>query len=101
MSADPVAPTILQSRARVPDHVVYRQFAEETVVLNLKTGSYHGLNVTGGRMIEVLAASRTVAAAAQTLAADYRMPLEDIEHDLSVFCRALAERELLHLTPIA
>ena len=31
---------------RVPEHVVYRDFAEQTVVLNLRTGRYHGLNET-------------------------------------------------------
>ena len=31
-----------------PD-VVYRTFATETVILNLQTGRYHGLNKTGGR----------------------------------------------------
>ena len=33
---------------RVPEHVVYRDFAEQTVALNLHTGRYHGLNETAG-----------------------------------------------------
>ena len=34
---------IMQSRLRVPEHVVYRSFGEETVVVNLRSGKYHGL----------------------------------------------------------
>ena len=34
--------------AIAPD-VVYRTFATETVILNLQTGRYHGLKMTGGR----------------------------------------------------
>ena len=45
---------ILSARPAVPDHVVYREFVNETVVLNLETGTYHGLNPSGGRMLEAL-----------------------------------------------
>lgn len=102
MSADPItSPSLMQMRAQVPDHVVHREFAEETVVLNLKTGYYHGLNLVGGRMLETLGSSPTVAAAAQSLAAEFEQPLALIEADLSEFCQALVERELLALVPAA
>ena len=90
-------PTVLSKRARVPEHVVHRQFAEETVILNLKTGYYHGLNVTGGRMLEVLGAAPTVGEAARRIATEYEQPLDLIEADLAEFCLALVERELLEL----
>ena len=89
--------SVLSQRARLPQHVVHRQFAEETVVLNLKTGYYHGLNVTGGRMLEVLGESATVGAAAKELAAEYEQPVSLIEQDLGDFCVALVERDLLEL----
>lgn len=43
---------ILDSQARVPRHVVYRDFVNETVVLNLETGTYHGLNRPNARCRE-------------------------------------------------
>jgi hypothetical protein len=89
--------SVLKQRARLPQHVVHRQFAEETVVLNLKTGYYHGLNATGGRMLEVLGESETVGAAARSLADEYAQPISLIEEDLSAFCAALVERDLLEL----
>ena len=52
---------------RVPEHVVYRDFAEQTVALNLHTGRYHGLNETSAAMLEALREAPTVAAAAQRL----------------------------------
>ena len=42
----------LASKVTRPQHVVYRSFPSETVVLNLQTGSYHGLNATAGRMLD-------------------------------------------------
>jgi hypothetical protein len=92
--------TVLTRHATLPAHVVSRQFAEETVILNLRTGFYHGLNVTGGRMLEVVAASPTVGDAAKQLADEYEQPIAAIEEDLAVFCLALVERDLLELSDV-
>jgi hypothetical protein len=82
---------------RLPEHVVYRAFAKETVMLNLQSGTYHGLNPTGGRMLEVLARSATVGEAADRLAAEYGRPREEIASDLHEFCRELLDRGLIRL----
>ena len=51
---DPNAASLLTCKVTVPQHVVYRSFPTETVVLNLNTGKYHGLNATAGRMLDEL-----------------------------------------------
>ena len=88
---------MLASSARIPDHVVYRTFVYETVVLNLQTGKYHGLNRTGGRMLELLEREPTVGDAAAKLAAEFAQPSEQIEADLCEFCSDLAARDLIVL----
>jgi phosphoribosylamine-glycine ligase len=90
--------SILAAKARLPEHVVYRAFVKETVVLNLQTGKYHGLNPTGGRMLEVVQRAQSVREAAEKLAAEYEQPLGDIERDLAAFCRDLVERGLVELS---
>jgi hypothetical protein len=90
-SADP----ILASSIRVPDHVVYRDFPEETVMLNLDSGMYHGLNRTAARMVTTLQESATVAAAIDSLAAEFQQPRERIEEDVLSLCRTLDERGLI------
>jgi hypothetical protein len=89
--------SILSAQARLPEHVVYRMFVKETVVLNLQTGKYHGVNPTGGRMIELLERCDTVRQAAEKLAAEYQRPVEEIEADMADFCRDLVERGLIEL----
>jgi hypothetical protein len=97
MSEAPIEVTVLAGTARVPAHVVYRSFPRETVVLNLDTGKYHGLNPTAGRMLEVLEVSETVEAAAAQLAQEYGRGLEEIRRDLYKLCVELRERGLLEL----
>jgi hypothetical protein len=87
--------SLLAGKVRVPHHVVYRSFPSETVVLNLETGKYHGLNATAGRMLETLEKAVTVRDAAIDLAASYDQPRAVIELDLCALCNALLERGLI------
>jgi DNA-binding transcriptional ArsR family regulator len=75
--------------------VVHRNFVAETVVLNLKTGQYHGLNPTAGRMLEALQQAPTVGATVAALAEEYGVEQEQIQRDLLALTRGLLERELI------
>ncbi len=81
----------------VPDHVVFRAFAAETVVLNIDTGQYHGLNPVAGRMLETLQRTSDFQTAARALAGEFEQPVELIERDLRAFCDDLASRGLLEI----
>jgi phosphohistidine swiveling domain-containing protein len=84
-------------RARIPDHVVHRDFPEETVVLNIETGRYHGLNYTARRMLAVLAEADSIGSAAAILAEEFGVSRIRIERDLLELCAALSARGLLEL----
>jgi hypothetical protein len=82
---------------RVPEYVVHRNFSSETVVLNLHSGAYHGLNPTAAQMLHALEASDTMAAAVDRLAAEFDQPRAGIERDVISLCRALADRGLIEI----
>jgi hypothetical protein len=86
---------LLETRVRLPQHVVHRSFVAETVVLNLRTGKYHGLNPTAGRMLEALEAAATVGEAVPMLAAEYGIEQGQIQRDLLTLTQGLLERELI------
>lgn len=79
-------------------NVVYRAFAAETVILNLETGRYHGLNSTGGRMLELLDRCESVAEALTAFASGYAKDPAEVEQDVRTFCRRLHERGLIEIT---
>jgi hypothetical protein len=81
----------------VPRHVVYRSFPSESVVLNLQTGKYHGLNATAGAMLEALEKGSNIRQAAALLAERYAKPPATIEQDVLELCRLLLERGLIEL----
>jgi hypothetical protein len=88
---------LLATRMRLPQHVVHRSFVAETVVLNLRTGKYHGLNPTAGRMLEALATAPTAGVTVRELAREYGVEPAKVESDLIVLCRGLLERGLIEL----
>jgi hypothetical protein len=96
-----MAPTstseILAAHMRLPQHVLHRSFVAETVVLNLRTGKYHGLNPTAGRMLEALAGAPTAGAAVPELAREYGVEPAQVESDLIALCQGLLERGLIEM----
>lgn len=86
---------LLAARVRLPQHVVHRSFVAETVVLNLRTGKYHGLNPTAGKMLDALESADSVGAVVPALAAEYGVEESQIEADLIALCRGLLERGLI------
>lgn len=89
--------SMLGARAVVPEHVVRREFADQSIALNLKTGNYHGLNPTAARMLEELGEAETLDAAVPPLVDRFQQPRDVVERDLLSLCRALAERGLIEL----
>jgi hypothetical protein len=89
--------SLLASSIKVPHNVVYRSFPSETVVLNLDTGKYHGLNATAGRMLDALERAPCVRDAVAALAESYEQPTEVLEQDVCELCRLLLERGLIEV----
>ncbi|MCW2988722.1 MAG: hypothetical protein JWM24_1660 [Solirubrobacterales bacterium] len=86
---------LLGTKISVPQSVVFRSFPTETVVLNLDTGKYHGLNPSAGRMLQALTEAPSVREAAAIVADEYDCPPESIEGDICGLCQTLLDRGLI------
>jgi Coenzyme PQQ synthesis protein D (PqqD) len=95
--ADETTGDVLDRAVHVPEHVIFRSFARETVALNLDTGTFHGLNPTAGRMVEVASRARCARDAVSPLAREYGVPDERIAGDLGELLRLLIERGLIEI----
>ena len=99
MSSDTVSdiPVLVATKFRVPHHVVYRSFPSETVMLNLNTGRYHGLNAIAGSMLDALEKASCLREAAAAVAEAYGQSPAVVEEDMCDLCRALLDRGLIEL----
>lgn len=88
---------ILDAHVTIPEGVVRRAFPEETIVLNLQTGRYHGLNATAATMVEGLAAGDAPGQIAARIAEQAGQPVERVEADILALVAGLWERGLIEV----
>ena len=84
-------------RVTSPKHVLVRTFENESVLLNLDSESYHGLDDVGTRMWQALTSSENIEVAYQKLLADYEVDPALLRQDLDDFVAKMVQRGLLAL----
>jgi hypothetical protein len=87
----------MKMRVAFPKNVLVRTFENESVLLNLDTECYHGLDDVGARMCQALTSSENIQAAYQKLLADYEVDPSLLQQDLDDFVAKMVDRGLLEL----
>lgn len=86
-----------QQRVIVPQDVMIRKVADESVILNLQSTQYFGLDDIGTDMWDALTTSATIQAAFETLLDEYDVEPDQLETDLRDLISKLVEQGLLEL----
>lgn len=82
-------------RARIAPEVLIQEVGGESVLLDLKTERYLGLDEVGTRMWQALLASDSIQAAYDTLLVEYDVTPEQLEGDLRDLLNRLLENALI------
>jgi hypothetical protein len=90
----------LKGKVSIPDGVLVRELQGESVLLNLNTESYFGLDDVGTRMWAALAGSPSVQAAYEMLLAEYEVDAARLRADLHGFIEKLKEMGLIELSDV-
>lgn len=82
---------------RIPAQVMTRQVGDETVLLNLESGTYFGLDPVGSRFLELLQQeeSGTLAAVAARMLEEFEVSQEQLETDLLKLAEDMLANQLL------
>jgi hypothetical protein len=87
-------------RALVPADVLVQELQGESVLLNVRSGRYFGLDDMGTRMWAALTTAETLQAARDGLLAEYDVDAERLEQDLRVLVEKLVENGLVELRDV-
>jgi protein arginine N-methyltransferase 1 len=82
-------------RLRVHKSVLSRELGGETVLLNLESGVYYGLDAVGTRAWNLLAEDRTLADVRAVMLDEFDVSAETLERDLAALVRDLCDKQLL------
>jgi hypothetical protein len=86
-------------RLTVPAHVLVRHLDGETVLLNLETEKYFGLDATGTRMWELVTRLPNIEAAYGKLGEEFEVEPEVLRNHLAELLGQLVENGLLKVLP--
>jgi hypothetical protein len=87
------------NRAVVPAHVLIRHLDGESVLLNLDSERYFGLDGTGTRMLELLTSMPSVEAAYKKLLEEFEVEPQLLRENLNELLNRLLENGLLQILP--
>ena len=85
------------TRISIPPDVLVSALAGESVLLNLKSEKYFGLDEVGTRMWSAITSSSSIQDAYETLMAEYDVEGELLRKDLSDLIEKLVEHELIEV----
>ncbi|OZA19309.1 MAG: hypothetical protein B7X90_09250 [Novosphingobium sp. 17-62-19] len=77
------------------EDVVAREVGEETMLLDLASGTYFGLNPVGGRFWQLIEEGRSAAEARDLLLEEFDVSADVLDADLSALLDELAAKGLI------
>ncbi len=92
-----MASPVFDLRAVTPPSVMFRELDGESVLLNLDSERYYGLDPVGTRMWETLVASATVQAGFDRLLDEFEVEPDLLRSDVEALLGELAEHGLIVL----
>ncbi|MFO7642597.1 MAG: PqqD family protein [Candidatus Competibacteraceae bacterium] len=85
----------LSDRVTVPSQVMDRSVGDETVILNLESGTYYGLDPVGARMWQLLGEGKPLGEVCDAMLAEYDVTRDRLEEDLLKLVEELAGKGLI------
>ena len=96
MIAEAMAST--QTKMVVADGLESANLDGETVLLDVNSGHYFGLNEVGSRIIELVGDPTTVGEVVQVMLKEYDVDADRLEQDVSSFIQQMVDRKLIRET---
>jgi hypothetical protein len=90
-------PLSFTQRVSVPDNVMFRELDGESVILDLDSESYFGLDEIGTRMWLAITAATSIQDAFDTLSAEYEVEPDTLRDDLNELLDTLVDRGLIEV----
>lgn len=85
-------------RVSLPEDVLVRELDGESVILNLKSERYFGLDEVGTSMWQALSRSKLIQDAYEALLSEYDVAPEQLRNDLYQLIEQLVENGLINVS---
>ena len=96
---DRPAATVPEPVYRLAEGVLFQQLDRESVLLNMKTEQYFGLDPVGTRIWQLLTTKHSVEATVTTMRSEYEVDEAKLRHDVLALADRLTAKGLLVAEP--
>ena len=83
---------------RIKNDVLITQLEQESVILNLESERYFGLDAMGTQILAALTKSKSIEDAVHTLTGEYDVDETTLRHDLTSFIEQLVAQGLIEVS---
>ncbi len=90
-------PVSFNQRVKLADDVLVSNLEGESVLLNLKSERYYGLDTVGTRFLTLLSNAESIEHAFDALLAEYDVEAETLRNDLTTLLLDLREQGLVEI----
>ena len=87
----------LSDTVSVPPQVMARTVGDETVILDLASGTYFGLDPVGARIWELMGEGKPLVEICDQMLEEYEVSREELERDTLRLAQELADQGLIGL----
>jgi len=87
----------LNDRTTIPAQVMARQVGDETVILDLASGTYFGLDPVGARIWQLMGEGKTLGEICDTLLDEYEVTRETLQQDVIDLATKLQAQKLISI----
>jgi hypothetical protein len=92
-----MADLTLNSRARMSDDVVFRELEGEAVLLDMRSGTYFGLDTVGTRIWQLVGQYGALATVLEEIVHEFDVDADVAQRDLVRLVQELADRGLVEI----
>ena len=85
----------LSYKISIPAQVMARQVGDETVILDLASGTYFGLDPIGARIWQLIGEGKALGEICEALLAEYEVSREQLQGDLERLLQELGSKGLI------
>jgi hypothetical protein len=87
----------LTDKPTIPAQVMARQVGDETVILDLGSGTYFGLDPVGARIWQLIGEGKTLGEICDTMLDEYEVTREALQRDVFDLVDKLLEQKLISI----
>ena len=85
----------LSEKLEIPAQVMAREVGDETVILDLASGTYYGLDPVGARIWQLISEKDSLVQVCDVMVLEFETTREVIENDVLTLVQTLMERKLV------